>query len=83
MAKRIMCVAWPAFLVAGLLEMLVFAVVDPHDLHWLGNPIEVPRQAVYTLAFFLFWMLTMISGSLTVLLAMSSDAVNEQQTSDQ
>lgn len=71
-----MCVAWPAFLVAGLLEVLVFAVVDPHDLHWLGNPIEVPRQAVYTLAFFAFWLLTMVSGALTLLLSMSSEDIN-------
>ncbi|MEY4758113.1 MAG: hypothetical protein RJA34_3011 [Pseudomonadota bacterium] len=71
-----MYVAWPAFLVAGLLEVLVFAVVDPHDLHWLGNAIEVPRQAVYTLAFFAFWLLTMVSGALTMLLSLSSEDIN-------
>ena len=31
-----MWISWPAFLVAGLLEMLVFAMVDPQDLHPFG-----------------------------------------------
>ncbi len=32
--QRLMWIAWPAFMVAGILEMLVFAMVDPQDLHW-------------------------------------------------
>jgi len=38
--------------VAGVLEILVFAVVDPNDLTWFGQPVELSRQGVYTLAFF-------------------------------
>jgi len=52
LAKRMMWIAWPAFLVAGLLEMLVFALVDPQDLQWFGHPLALSRQGVYTLAFF-------------------------------
>ena len=54
-AKRLMWVVWPAFLVAGVLEMLVFAMVDPQDLHWAGQPLELSRQGIYTVAFFVFW----------------------------
>ena len=50
--KRWMWIAWPAFLVAGVLEFLVFAMVDPQDLHWFGQPVALSRQGVYTLAFF-------------------------------
>lgn len=75
-AKRLMWIAWPAFLVAGLLEMLVFALVDPADLHWYGHPLAVSRQGVYTLAFFAFWALTMASSALTTLLSMSPFEVN-------
>ena len=57
--QRWIWIAWPAFLLACLLEMLVFALVDPQDLHWFGQPIELSRQAVYTLAFFVFWALSM------------------------
>ena len=74
--KRMMWIAWPAFLVAGLLEMLVFALVDPQDLQWFGHPLAVSRQGVYTLAFFAFWALTMVSSGLTTLLSMSPFEVN-------
>lgn len=76
LAQRWMWIAWPAFLVAGVLEMIVFAMVDPSDLHWFGQPLNLSRQAVYTLAFFVFWGVTMASSALTTLLAFSPFEVN-------
>ena len=75
-AQRWMGVAWPAFLVAGLLEVLVFALVDPQDLRWFGQNLDLSRQAIYTLAFFAFWALAMLSSALTTLLGLSSAEVN-------
>lgn len=74
--KRLMWVIWPAFLVAGLLEMLVFAMVDPQDLRWADQSLELSNQAVYTVAFFLFWLLAILASGLTALLAMAPDEVN-------
>jgi hypothetical protein len=74
--QRWMWIAWPAFLVAAVLEMIVFAMVDPGDLHWFGNPLGLSRQAIYTLAFFVFWGVTMASSALTTLLSMSPFEVN-------
>ena len=79
LAQRMMWIAWPAFLVAGVIEMLVFALVDPQSLHWFGQPLALSREAVYTLAFFVFWLLTMASSALTTLLAMSPFEVNRRQ----
>ena len=76
LVQRLMWIAWPAFLLAGVIEMLVFALVDPRDLQWLGQPLALSREGVYTLAFFVFWLLTMASSSLTTLLAMSPFEVN-------
>jgi len=75
-ARRWMWIAWPAFLVAGVLEMLVFALVDPADLHWFGHPLALSREGVYTLAFFAFWGLVMASSALTTLLSLSPFEVN-------
>jgi hypothetical protein len=75
-AQRLMWIAWPAFLVAGVIEMLVFAVVDPQDLHWFGHPLAMSREGIYTLAFFAFWILAMASSALTTLLSMSPWEVN-------
>jgi len=76
--QRLMWIAWPAFLVAGVMEMVVFALVDPSDLHWAGAPLELSRQAVYTLAFFLFWGLALVSSALTTLLTLSAGELNRR-----
>ena len=76
LGQRVMWVLWPAFLVAGLLEVLVFGLVDPQDLSWFGHPLAVSREAVYTIGFFLFWGLTILSSALTTMLSMSPFEVN-------
>jgi len=72
-----MTIVWPAFLMAGVLEILVFAMVDPNDLHWLGRPLEFSRQGVYTVAFFAFWLVTLVTSGLTALLCLSPAEVND------
>jgi hypothetical protein len=74
--QRWMWIAWPAFLVAAVLEMVVFAMVDPGELHWFGAPLELSREAFYTLSFFVFWGATMASSALTTLLSVSPFEVN-------
>lgn len=64
-SRRVMMVAWPAFMSACLLELLVFSVVDPLDLHLSGWT----RQGVYTAAFFAFWAVSMVSNAVTAMLA--------------
>ncbi len=71
-----MWIAWPAFIMAAVLEMVVFALVDPSELQWFGATLDWPREAVYTLAFFAFWLLTMASSALTALLSVSPFEVN-------
>jgi hypothetical protein len=67
--RRLMTVIWPAFVAACLLEALVFALVDPQDLRWTGHQLALSRDAVYTLAFFVFWLASMVSSALTALLS--------------
>ena len=64
-AHRWMWIAWPAFLVAAVLEMIVFAMIDPSDLHWFGSPLELSRPAVYTLAFFTLLVVANVSSART------------------
>lgn len=74
--QRLLWILWPAFLVAGAMEVLVFAFVDPEDLHWFGQPVELSRQGIYTLAFFAFWLMAAGSSALTTLLSVSPFEVN-------
>ncbi len=74
-ARHWMGIAWPAFLLAAVLEMIVFAVVDPGDLHGLsGQPLGWTRQAVYTVAFFVFWAVTAAASALSVMLVIRKSA---------
>ena len=70
--QRLMWVIWPAFLVAGLAEAVFFTVFDPFDLHFFGAPLELSREAVYTMGFFGFWGLGIASSALTLFLEGSS-----------
>lgn len=73
-AERILSVLWPAFVMAGVLEALVFAVVDPGSMTWFGSqPIEWAPQAVYTVTFFIFWGVISTASALTALLARERD----------
>ena len=72
-SRLIMAVAWPSFLAACLLEAAVFAVVDPLDLSWGGGPLGWSRQAVYTVAFFVFWA-ACLGASLTATLMVRPEA---------
>jgi hypothetical protein len=72
-----MTILWPSFLMAGVLEVLVFAVVDPAELHWFGGAsIEWPMRAIYTVTFLIFWGVISTSGALTALLSVESDDLN-------
>ena len=58
-------ILWPSFLVAGVAEGLLFTVMDPHDFTILGNSVEASSEAVYTVTFFLLWMVCALSSGLT------------------
>jgi len=71
LAHRLMWVIWPAFLAAGVADGVFFTLFDPFDLHLFGNPLDVSREAFYTLGFFAFWGLCIASSALTVFLSRS------------
>ncbi len=79
--QRALTILWPAFLMAGVLEMLVFVVVDPGDLHWFGGEaLNWSTQAVYTVTFLIFWGVISIAGALTALLHTSADDINADRS---
>jgi len=78
--KRLMWILWPSFLIAAILEMVVFAFVDPQDLHWMHRTLDIGPKAAYSAGFFFFWAATSLSGALTTLLSMSPFEVNRCPT---
>lgn len=74
--QKLMWIVWPAFLAACVLELFVFAMVDPDELQWLGQPLALSRQAVYTVSFFVFWVISAGSNGLTLLLKKTPAELN-------
>ena len=67
-AQRIMWIVWPAFLMAGVAELVFFSIFDPFDLHFFGASLELSREAVYAMGFVGFWALGIASSTLTLFL---------------
>ncbi|MFM1855323.1 MAG: hypothetical protein RLZ83_632 [Pseudomonadota bacterium] len=79
-AERVLSVLWPAFVMAGALETLVFAMVDPQTLTWFGGePVGWSRQAVYTVSFFVFWGVIAAASALTAALSCEVRNVRESE----
>lgn len=76
-ARRAATIAWPAFLGAGVLEIAVFAFVDPATLSLPGGEaLGLSATTVYSVAFFVFWAIAAAACALTWLLAQGAEEVN-------
>jgi len=74
MRHRWASVLWSAFLMAGVMEMIVFALVDPESLRWFGgDTLDLAPRAVYTIAFFVFWAVIALAAGLALLLCSRPD----------
>jgi hypothetical protein len=80
--RNAVLILWPSFLAACLLEGMVFAMVDPGEVHWPGLVPQPSRQGVYTVAFFAFWLITMACSSLVLWLAKPERKVNDETLSE-
>jgi cytosine/uracil/thiamine/allantoin permease len=63
--KHIIWILWPAFIAAGVAEVVFFTVIDPKQLFLLGQPIELAALTTYSVGFFLFWVLCIGSSLMT------------------
>ena len=75
--KKWVLITWPAFLAACLLEALVFASVEPGAVHWFGQAEPTSATAVYTTAFFGFWLIAMASNGMVLWLDKSPRDIND------
>ncbi len=81
-ARRWASIVWPAFLVAAVLEIAVFAWVDPAALRTpAGASLPLSATAIYSIGFLVFWACTAAACGLTVLLERSIDELNRPPAS--
>ena len=73
-------IIWPSFLASGIATMVMFAFVDPVELHAISFPNwRLSRSAGYSIGFFMFWAVTAGSSFLTWLLLRRRRELNDGQ----
>ena len=73
--RKLIWVFWPSFIVADLGTILLFSLLDPVELRFVG-PLELERNAGYTIGFFFLWALGAGSSAFTCWLQRRADEVN-------
>ncbi|MDH3560870.1 MAG: hypothetical protein OEN52_07950 [Gammaproteobacteria bacterium] len=70
--QKCIAILWPSFLTAIVATGLFFSAFDPDDLIPFGADPEVSRLGIYTIGFFLFWLITAVSGIGTLYFAITN-----------
>lgn len=78
MGKRLMWILWPSFIVGGVAEGVFFTLIDPQELYLLGEPVHWSPTAVYSVGFFLFWLVAAASSAFTCFLQRGITEVNQR-----
>lgn len=63
--QRIIAVLWPSFITSGIATGVFFTTFDPLDLLALIGQPDMSRMGVYSIGFFLFWLLTTVTCAMT------------------
>jgi len=72
--RSLVSLLWPSFIVAGLATILFFTVFDPLDI----SP-NVSRIGTYSIGFFLFWLLGIMSSAGTQYFMKPCDSVKAKR----
>ena len=76
MGKRLMWILWPSFIVGGIAEGVFFTLIDPQELYLFGDPVHWSRTAVYSVGFFMFWVIAAASSAFTCFLQRTAAEIN-------
>lgn len=72
MRRLLMTTLWPSFIMACVSSILLFSLIDPEAFILHGNIAELGNGFIYSIAFFIFWLLGAINSGLTALLMCKS-----------
>jgi len=75
--RLLILILWPAFLVAGLAEGLLFSFIRPEDLIFFGHHLALADEGIYTLGFFIIWIFCALSSALSLYILPARDEDSE------
>jgi hypothetical protein len=70
--QQAISVLWPSFIVAIVASGVFFSAFNPRDLIPYNLDIEVSPLAAYSIGFFLFWLLALLSSLGTMYFTISN-----------
>lgn len=70
--QKFIVTLWPSFMIAILATGLFFSAFHPQQLTPFDLDIEVNTLGAYTLGFFIFWVLSALSSSVTLYFAITN-----------
>jgi len=70
--QKCIAILWPSFLTAIVATGVFFSAFDPDDLIPFGVDLTISRLGIYTIGFFLFWLVTAIAGIGTLYFAITN-----------
>ena len=71
-SQQAISVLWPSFLVAIVASGVFFSAFNPRDLIPYNLDIEISPLAAYSIGFFLFWLLALLSSLGTMYFTISN-----------
>lgn len=70
--RLLMTTLWPSFIMACVSSVVLFSFVEPEAFILHFNNIEISNAVIYSISFFIFWLLGAITSGLTALLMCKS-----------
>jgi len=60
--QKCIAIFWPSFLTAIIATGLFFSAFEPRDLIPFNSDVEISDLGFYTIGFFFFWIINLLSG---------------------
>lgn len=79
LAQQAIAVLWPSFVIAIAASGLFFSAFHPRDLIPYNLDLELKPVAVYSVGFFLFWMIAALSSYGTLYFTLTNRVSGERQ----
>ncbi len=75
--QRVVAILWPSFITAGIATIVFATVFDPKTLFM---EYDFSRMAIYSVSFFLFWLMGVINAMSTCFFLMPCSIFNKCKT---
>ena len=71
--QRVIAIIWPSFITGGIATVLFTVAFDPAEIF---IDYDISRLGIYTICFFLFWILGAITATATVYFLKPGKTIN-------